>query len=217
VLLQRLASATNSETLVRLHSPAAERNREPILDVLRRVLPPAGHVLEIASGSGQHVVHFARALPLLSFQPTDASEDARRSIDAERDDAGLPNILPARALDVLSEGWEAELGRSSFDAMVCINMIHIAPWEATLALFAGASTLLAGGAPLVLYGPFRFHGAFLAASNAEFSRSLGERNSSWGVRDVDDVEVVARRNGFDVETPIGMPANNHVLVCRRHS
>jgi SAM-dependent methyltransferase len=192
-------------------APAADRNKEPILDVLRRVLPARGVVLELASGSGQHSVHFAATLPALTFRPSDPSPEARESIAAWVAESNLPNVEAPRAIDVTVPGWELE----RVDAILCINMIHISPWASTLALFRGAARCLGPGAPLVLYGPYRFHGDFLAPSNAAFDDSLRGRDPEWGVRDVDDIDAVAENAGFSREETIAMPANNHVLVYRR--
>lgn len=191
-------------------APAALRNREPIREVLARELPSRGTVLEIASGSGEHAVHFARAFPDLSWQPSDASPRARASIAAWRTDAALPNLQAPVALDVTSATWPV----AHADAIVCINLLHISPWDAALGLFAGAGRLLPAGALLYLYGPFRFAGAFTAASNAAFDRSLRDRDPQWGVRDVDDLVVVATQHGLDLRATIAMPANNHSLVFR---
>lgn len=191
-------------------APAAERNKEPIAEVLARVLPERGTVLEIASGTGQHAVHFARRFPALRFVPSDPTDEALASIEAHRAEAGLDNLAPAERLDVLEPGWEREV-----DAIVCINMIHISPFEATLALFEGAARCLALGSALVLYGPYRFGGRFLAESNAAFDASLRERDARWGVRDVEELARVAHDTGFALEEPIAMPANNHVIVARR--
>jgi SAM-dependent methyltransferase len=192
--------------------PAPERNKEPIAEVLARVLPPRGTVLEIASGTGQHVAYFAQRFPALRFVPTDPSAEERASIDAHRAELGLDNVAPAERVDVLEDGWERPV-----DAILCSNMIHIAPFEATTGLFRGAARCLAPGAPLVLYGPFRFGGAFTAESNADFDASLRARDARWGVRDVDDVARVAAAHGFTLEAPIPMPANNHVIVARREA
>jgi len=192
------------------HAPATVRNREPIREVLARELPPRGSVLEIASGSGEHAIHFARAFPQLAWQPSDASDAALASIAARRAEAQLANLETPVALDVTAAAWPV----SHADAIVCINMIHISPWEATLGLFAGASRLLAAGALLYLYGPYRFAGAFTAASNAEFDRSLRSRDPRWGVRDVDELEAAARSHGFALRDTVAMPANNHSLVFR---
>ncbi|MFO0754915.1 MAG: DUF938 domain-containing protein [Byssovorax sp.] len=194
------------------HAPAAARNRDPILAVLREELPEEGVVLEIASGSGEHATHFAAALPALTFQPSDPDPDAVASIEAHRADAGLANLRAPIALDVLDEGWERGL---LADAIVCINMIHIAPWEATIGLFAGAARLLAEGRPLVLYGPYRFEGAVFAPSNEAFDASLRERDPRWGVRDYGRIVEVARSADFEPARTVDMPANNHVLVFRK--
>jgi hypothetical protein len=192
------------------HAPAAQRNREPIREVLARELPPRGTVLEIASGSGEHAVHFARAFPGLIWQPSDAAPRSLASIAAWRTEAALPNLLAPIALDVTSATWPV----AHADAIVCINLLHISPWDAALGLFAGAAGLLPAGALLYLYGPYRFSGAFTAASNAEFDRSLRDRDPQWGVRDVDDLATAARSHGFTLRATIAMPANNHSLVFR---
>lgn len=200
--------------MIRAKSPAAERNKGPILDVLRRVLPTEGLVLEIASGSGQHVTHFAEGLPDLRFVPSDPSAEARESIAGYLAQTALPNVLPPREIDVTMPAWEAGIGET-LAAIVCINMIHIAPIEAMFGLLRGAANKLEPGAPLVLYGPYRFHGVFLAPSNEAFSRDLASRNPAWGVRDVDEIAEAATVAGFAMEEPLAMPANNHVLVLRR--
>ena len=192
------------------HAPAAARNREPIRDVLARVLPAAGRVLEIASGSGEHAVHFARAFPRLAWQPSDPSPAARDSIAAWRAEAQLANLSPPLALDVSDDAWPARAGAA--EAIVCINMVHISPWQATLGLFAGAARVLGPGALLYLYGPYRFAGVYTAESNAEFDRSLRARDASWGVRDLDDLTAVARSHGFALVDTVAMPANNHSLI-----
>ena len=190
--------------------PATERNREPIREVLARELPASGTVLEIASGSGEHAAYFARAFPHLVWQPSDADEPALASIAAWRADAELPNLCAPIALDVTAPSWPI----AHADAILCINMIHISPWDATLGLFAGAARLLAGEALLYLYGPYRFGGVFTAASNAEFDRWLRDRDRRWGVRDIDEVVVAAAGHGFALREAVAMPANNHSLVFR---
>jgi SAM-dependent methyltransferase len=193
-----------------LTSPAVARNREPILAVLRRVLPAHGTVLEIASGSGEHAVHFAAALPHLTWQPTDLDPDARRSIAAYRAGARLPNLLPPLALDAASPVWPvAEAG-----AIVSINMIHIAPWSAAQGLMAGAERILTPGGTLYLYGPFKENGEHTAPSNAAFDASLRQRDPRWGVRDVGDVCDLAQRHGLALVERVAMPANNLSLVFR---
>jgi SAM-dependent methyltransferase len=191
-------------------SPAAERNQEPIREVLAKHLPERGLVLEIASGSGQHVVHFARAFPHLEWQPTDPDPEALASITAWAAEQALPNVKPAVALDV-TKGWAL----TAADAIVCINMVHIAPWEAAVALFAGASRLLPGNGLLYLYGPYRFNGRYSAPSNEEFDRSLRERDPAWGVRDIRELTAAATRSGISLEHIVAMPANNHSLIFRR--
>ncbi len=192
------------------HAPAADRNAAPLLAVLREVLPARGDVLEIASGSGQHGVTFAQALPAITWQPTDADPAALASIAAWRDEAGLPNLRAPLALDVTG-AWP----RVHADAIVCINMIHIAPWATALALLDGAARLLAPGAPLVTYGPYRFAGVFTAPSNADFDRSLRGRDAAWGVRDVRDLAAEAEARGLALRRIVALPANNHVLVFAR--
>jgi SAM-dependent methyltransferase len=193
------------------HAPATERNREPIREVLARELPASGTVLEIASGRGEHAVAFARAFPGVTWQPSDPDERALESIAAWRAEAALPNLAAPVRLDATATPWPVERA----DAIVCINMVHIAPWEAALALFAGAARLLAPGALLFLYGPYRFGGAFTAPSNQAFDASLRSRDPRWGVRDVDDLRAAAAAQGFTLGQPIALPANNHVLLFRR--
>ncbi len=194
-------------------APAAERNRQPILEVLRRVLPPAGLVLEVASGTGQHAVFFSDHLPSVQWQPTDASHEALRSIRAWVDETARENLRPPLELDVRSPPWP--IARAG--AVVCINMIHISPWESTEALFDGASKLLASGAPLITYGPYRRHGEHTSPSNAAFDESLRSRNAQWGVRDIDELLELGVRTGFALEEEVGMPANNMSLIWRRES
>jgi cyclopropane fatty-acyl-phospholipid synthase-like methyltransferase len=196
---------------MKLHAPATLRNRTFILDVLRRVLAGRTDVLEIASGSGEHAVFFASELPEIGWQPTDPDSGAVASVEAHRAEAGLSNVRPARVLDVRADDW----GVPAADAVVCINMIHIAPWAAAEGLFRGAARLLPAGAPLYLYGPFRFEGRFTAPSNEAFDASLRERDSAWGVRDLDEVTALAEGVGFARAEVVAMPANNHSVVFRR--
>lgn len=192
-------------------APAAERNKEPILWALRRALPPQGTILEIASGTGQHAAFFAAHLPELTWQPTERSSEALRSIEAWVDDEARPNLLTPIALDVCAASWPVE----SADAVLCINMIHIAPWGTTEALFEGASRLLRAGAPLVTYGPYRLHGSHTAPSNQAFDESLRARDPRWGVRDVAELTELGDRTSFDFKERIEMPANNMTLVWTR--
>lgn len=196
-------------TDARRFAPAAARNRDPILAVLHDVLPDHGVVLEIASGTGEHAVHFAAAFPALTFQPSDPDADARASIDAWA--AGVANIRPALALDASASSWPVDAA----DAVLCINMIHIAPWSACEGLMRGAAAILPPGAPLVLYGPYRRAGRHTAPSNAAFDADLRARNPAWGVRDLEDVAALAAASGFGPPQVTEMPVNNLVVVFRR--
>ncbi|MDF3919214.1 DUF938 domain-containing protein [Salinicola salarius] len=195
----------------RLSSPSARRNREPILAVLRSALPQTGRVLEIASGSGEHAVHFARHLAPLCWQPTDPNETALASIAAWRDQEALENLAAPVRLDVTGE-WPT---LPDLTAIVCINMLHISPWDASEALFAEAGRRLPAGGVLVVYGPFRRHGEHTAPSNAAFDADLRSRDSRWGVRDLEAVEALAGDNGLRCEATHELPANNLCIVWRR--
>jgi SAM-dependent methyltransferase len=188
--------------------PAPERNKAPILEVLRRVLPARGVVLEIASGTGQHIAHFAGSLPGIHWQPSDPEEHHRKSILARS--AGLANIAAPLPLDVRIRPWPIE----RVDAILCINMIHIAPWEAALALFAEAGRLLPAAGVLYLYGPYRRDGRDTAPSNAEFDADLRRRNPEWGVRDLEEVELAAAAANLTLQEIVAMPANNLSVVFR---
>jgi SAM-dependent methyltransferase len=192
-------------------APATARNREPILDVLRRHLPATGLVLEVASGSGEHAVHFAEALPGLAFQPSDPDDEALASIDAWAESSGLANIRPAVALDATAPAWAVERA----DAVLCCNMIHIAPWTAAVGLVAGAARILPDHGLLYLYGPFRRGGRHTAPSNEAFDRDLRRRNPAWGVRDLEAVAGLATAGGFAAPEIVTMPANNLSLDFRR--
>jgi SAM-dependent methyltransferase len=192
-----------------LNAPAAERNKEPILEVLRRVLPKSGLVLEIASGTGQHIVHFARELPDLEWQPSDPDPEMHGSIKGWIVRAGVRNVRDPLKLEVCSGGWPTRA-----DAVLCINMIHIAPWSATLGLMSGASRLLPKGELLYLYGPYRRHGRHTSASNEAFDRDLRLRNAEWGVRDLETVAEAAAHCGLTLEEVVEMPANNLSAIFR---
>jgi hypothetical protein len=196
----------------RRSSPAAARNREPILEVLRRVLPQHGQVLEIASGTGEHAVHFARALPHLEFQPSDPDPDARRSIDAWREETGLPNLQAAIPIDASEASWAIAPGLA---AALCANMIHISPWPAARGLLQGVGQRLAPGAPLILYGPFLREGVATSQSNLDFDASLRARNPTWGIRSLEAVVQEAESHGLQLDEVVEMPANNLILVLRR--
>jgi len=194
----------------RQFAPATQRNRDPILEVLRTVLPASGLVLEIASGSGEHSIHFARALPGLTFQPSDPEEKARASIEAWIAATGLANLRPPIRLDVTERPWPV----AAADAVICINMVHISPWSATEALFEGAAAILPSDGLLYLYGPYFRDEVETAPSNLDFDRSLRARNPAWGLRRLEDIAAVAAAAGFSSPFVTAMPANNLSLVFR---
>ena len=194
-----------------LTSPSVSRNQDPILAVLKQVLPPAGTVLEIASGTGEHAVYFAAALPHLTWRPTDRDEQALKSIAAHRAASSLANLLPPLALDAAAPDWPVQQA----DAVVAINMVHISPWRATQGPFAGAGRLLPSGGVLYLYGAYKENGTHSAPSNEAFDRDLRLRNPEWGVRNLEDVMELARAEGLDLAERVLMPANNLSLVFRR--
>lgn len=199
-------------------SAPAERNKQPILDELRHLLPSRGKVLEIASGTGQHITHFAAGLPGLHWQPTDRQQGDSEfgdfaAIMARRAAAGLDNIADPVVLDVLQAQWPVAV---DFDALLCINMIHISPWETTPALFSGAARhLRATGSLVVLYGPFRESGRHTAPSNETFEQWLRAKDQRFAVRNLEDVEAVAHSNGFARIHLARMPANNLLLAFAR--
>lgn len=202
----------------RRHAPATLRNRDPILAVLRRRLPPRGLVLEVASGSGEHAAYFAPQLAAeLVWTPSDADPSALASIDAHAAAAraaapGGARIAPALLLDAAAQRWP--IARA--DAIFCANMIHIAPWAAAAGLFAGAGRVLAPGGPLILYGPFRRAGRHTAPSNAAFDESLRRRDPAWGVRDLEQEALpAAEAAGLALDAVEETPANNLCVVLRR--
>ena len=195
----------------RSSAPATLRNRGPILDVLRPLLPRAGLVLEVASGTGEHVVHFARKLPALTWQPSDPSHEARQSIAAWVAAEGLVNVRSPLDLDAAAEKWPVEHA----GAVICINMTHISPWSSTVGLMKGAGQILDRGAPLYLYGPYRRPGRELEPSNAAFDLDLRSRNPQWGLRDLDELSKCARDYRLELDQVIEMPANNLSVVFRK--
>jgi len=195
----------------RRYAAATSRNREPILAVLRRVLPPRARVLEIASGTGEHVVFFAAALPQTHWQPTDLDEECLDSIAAWRDSTSTANVAPPVRLDVTAQVWPV----GTFDAIFSANLVHIAPWQACRGLMRGAGLHLRSGGVLVLYGPFRIGGEHTAPSNAAFDADLRMRDPGWGVRDLEAVVEEAKANGLLFEQRVAMPANNQTLVFRK--
>lgn len=192
-------------------SAAAERNKDPILDVLESELPAKGSVLEIASGTGQHVCFFAAALPDIRWQPSEPDESHREAIALRIRDSTLANVAPPVALDVVAAHWPVE---GEFDAMVCINMIHISPWSATLALMGGAERHLTAQGKLILYGPYLENGT-AAQSNLDFDASLKRRNPEWGLRELEEVSDVAASHGLRRQRVVRMPANNLTVVFGR--
>lgn len=196
-------------TDARRHAPATERNRDPIATVLRQELPDAGLVLEVASGTGEHIVHFAGLFPALHWQPTDPDPQARDSIEAWA--AAHANIRPPLDLDAAASHWPIDAA----DAILCINMVHISPWESTLGLMAGAGRLLPPGAPLILYGPYLRDAVDTAPSNLAFDMSLRDRDPQWGLRHLEDVDHAAMAQGLEPSRLVEMPANNIMRVYRR--
>jgi SAM-dependent methyltransferase len=196
---------------MRREAPAAARNRQPILDVLRPRLPATGLVLEIASGTGEHTMHFAAALPGLTFQPSDPSDEARASIDDWTRALGLGNVRPALAVDASVSIWPI----THADAVLCSNMIHISPWAATEGLIAGAARLLPPGGLLYLYGPYLRAGVPTAPSNRDFDADFRQRNPAWGIRSLEQVATLAQAQGFGPRAIVEMPANNLSVLFRR--
>jgi SAM-dependent methyltransferase len=217
----------NSLEDARKYAPATERNRVPILEVLQRVLPSTGTVLEVAAGTGQHAVFFAPRLTPRKWLPTDPNPILRDSIKAWCQHYPSDNLYPPLDLDVCSPIWSVErdelldelnqfdLETYPFSAIVCINMIHIAPWEACLGLMAGAKRLLQTGGILYLYGPYKQGGRHTAPSNADFDQSLRIQNPDWGVRDLEEVVAAAAAQSLSLLETVLMPANNLSVVFQR--
>jgi hypothetical protein len=195
----------------RRSAPHVARNAGPIGDVLAEILPERGMVLELASGTGEHILHFAQAFPRLLWQPSDPEPAALRSIEAWRAESGLFNLLPAISLDVRAADWPVPQA----DAILCINLVHISPWAATIGLLRGAGRLLGEGAPLCLYGPYRRAGVETAPSNTAFDESLKARDPDWGLRDLEAVAAEAETHGLALDRVVEMPANNLSAVFRK--
>ncbi|MEO2167012.1 MAG: DUF938 domain-containing protein [bacterium] len=196
---------------VKRHAPAVARNRDAIAQVLLRHFPRHGLILEVASGTGEHIVHFAAAMPKLQWQPSDVDPEARASVHAWVRELKLGNVLAPLELDTRSEPWPV----TAAAAVVCINMIHISAWESCLALMRGASRILPPGALLFTYGPYKVDGQHTAPSNEVFDANLRARDPSWGVRDLEDVTAAANANGLSRIEMVSMPANNLSLVFRK--
>ncbi|MGE0383383.1 MAG: DUF938 domain-containing protein [Gammaproteobacteria bacterium] len=203
-----------SATDTRLYYAATGRNRAPILEVLRTRIAPSASILEIASGSGEHAVHFCAAEPGWRWQPSDPDPSCRASIAAWVAHTGLDNVLPPVSIDVCAPAWGVE-AQAPFDAIACMNMIHIAPWVCTPALFEGAERLLGSAGLVYLYGPFMRGSAHTAPSNEAFDADLRRRNPAWGVRDLDAVAHAAAAHGFTLAGTVDMPANNLSVLFRR--
>ncbi|MCK0128891.1 DUF938 domain-containing protein [Erythrobacter sp. F6033] len=199
--------------MAKKHAPATERNREHIAAVLAEELPDSGVVLEVASGSGEHAVYFAQRFPQLDWQPSDFEQDALASIIAWREEMGTTNLRAPAVIDAaVPDSWEVKQA----DAILCSNMVHISPWEATEGLFAGAARILSGkDLPIILYGPYFEQGIEAAPSNLQFDAGLRERNPNWGIRDAEKLDTLARSHGFERSARHEMPANNLILVYRR--
>jgi len=197
------------------HAPATERNREPILAELKRLLPDPATVLEIGSGTGEHACHFAAGLPHVVWQPSDADPELRASTAAWAQDAALGNLLAPIALDVTDDPWPVEEPDGPvFDVVFSANMIHIAPWACTLGLMRGAAAVLKPGGYVILYGPFMRGGVHTSPSNDAFDSKLRARNVAWGIRDLDRVGEVAEGHGMTRQEVVEMPANNLLVVFR---
>jgi Protein of unknown function (DUF938) len=195
----------------RQHAPATLRNRDSILAVLRSVLPMTGVVLEIASGTGEHVIHFAQNLAGLIFQPSDSDPDALLSVSAWVKATGVTNVRPPVILDASQPPWPI----GSADGIICINMVHISPWNATVGLMKGAGAILPPASPLYLYGPYKRQGIPTASSNEAFDRGLRDHEPAWGLRDLEAVAAMAQSAGFSEPAITEMPANNLSVVFRR--
>ena len=192
-------------------APAARRNCDPIGEVLQRTLPSKGLVLEVASGTGEHAVAFSRRFQQATWQPSDMSDDAIVSIRAWRQEGERSNLLAPITLDVTQRPWPIVHAH----AVVCINMVHISPWRATVALMRGSSQILCDDAPLYLYGPYLRNGVSTSDSNRLFDQSLRDRNEEWGIRQLEDVVAVANEFGFVLEETVEMPANNLSVIFRK--
>lgn len=192
------------------HAPATARNSDPLAKVLAKELPDRGLVLEVASGTGEHAVFMARRFPHLEWQPSDRDTAALDSVDAWAQEAGFGNLRPAIELDAAGAKWPVDHA----DAVLCVNMVHISPWAATQGLFSGSADILAGDAPLILYGPYFEPGVETAPSNLAFDSSLRGRDPTWGLRTLAAMDELAARSGFHRTATHHMPANNLTLVYR---
>jgi hypothetical protein len=201
---------------IRQYAPATQRNREPILEVLQRILPTQGNILEVASGTGEHALFFASHLPSCQWIPSDSNPILRDSINAWAKDCPKDNLAAALAIDARENPWLVETENISISAIVNINMIHISPWSACLGLMAGAGRILQEQGILYLYGPYKQEGKHTAPSNETFDQSLRSQNPDWGVRNLEDVIARAQKQGLDLLEIVAMPANNLSVIFQRH-
>lgn len=199
----------------RQYAPATQRNREPILKVLAKIIPVNGNVLEIASGTGEHGVFFAEQLELSFWVPSDPNPESRSSIIAWKNFTGIDNLELPLSIDVTQAEWQKQLNSKKIDVIVNMNMIHISPWSACLGLISGASKLLSTGGILYLYGPYKRDGKHTAPSNASFDLALRDRNPEWGIRDLEEVIKVAATVDLELQEVVEMPANNFSVVFSR--
>ena len=215
---KEIALETRTQEKDMLSSPSALRNRDVVRNIFLQEMPSTGVVLEIASGTGQHAAHIATACPELTWQVSDLDEASRRSQNAWAAHLELTNILPSLSLDMTADQWwRDERLPSEINGLFCMNMIHIAPFEAAIGLFQGAGSLLKRGENLFLYGPFKREGE-TAPSNLQFDENLKSRDKSWGVRDIDhDLNPLATENNLTLENIIDMPANNHVVIFSKNN
>lgn len=199
------------------HAPATNRNREPILNVLKDCLPPEGTILEVASGTGQHAIYFIKQLPNPYWQPTDPDEMSRKSISAWWWEVQLNDILPPMDLNAQDSVWPVEQEElpQPISSVVCINMIHISPWESAIGLMKGAARILPKDGILYLYGPYKIDGQHTAPSNELFDVSLRDQNAEWGIRDLTDVKKIALENGLSFVKSVDMPANNLSVIFKK--
>lgn len=199
----------------RQHAPATQRNREPILKILSEVLPTSSNVLEVASGTGEHAIFFASQLESCRWIPSDVNALAAESIIAWKNACPVDNLELPLLVDVTQDNWQQEVVEHQINAIVNINMIHIAPWQACLGLMAGAAKILPKDGILYLYGPYKRNGEHTSLSNANFDRSLRDRHPLWGVRDLEAVIAAAAAHNLNLQQVITMPANNLSVIFNR--
>ena len=199
----------------RQYAPATQRNREPIFKILSEVIPKKSNILEIASGTGEHAIFLAERLQSCRWIPSDLNSGALQSIISWKDACPVDNLESPLLIDVSQDNWQQQVANREINAIVNINMIHIAPWQACTGLIAGASEVLPPGGILYLYGPYKRNGEHTAESNASFDRSLRDRNSLWGVRDLEEVVTTAQAQSLKLQQVVDMPANNLSVIFSR--